>query len=340
MPKISQDWIHKGSTSDKSKDKEKNVKAADVFIRPQVGESVRGRIVGGHASFVAHWPRIDNGEKDENGDIVWKNSTFPDAEERYHKPTRICCDDTPAKKRFEDIEGYLKNTKCPWCKLKFQGYHGSVRHAFNIIVRPENACKVLEVPPTAMGALSKICEKCSNLMPQGNPGNINGKVFEFVFARPQKTQWTVERYPNLELDDPNIENYLVGLTEADKKALAFINPEAETEEDLLKEHDLDRWYKKDYLSAEWQRKLMDQLGLKPGEYLELSPYDIAQGNDNVVEKFESEVETMEKNDENVADAIQAEDEWGSLDSAEEASAQETTPENESATQEDEDSPLW
>jgi len=339
MPKMSQDWTNyqkRSGVGDRSKAKNNNMKTEDVFLRLKEGDTIRGRLIGYPIDFIAHWPRIDEGERDGNNNIAWKNSPFPDEKERNFKPTRICTDDTPARERYQDIDGYLERTKCPWCKLKFQGYHGNLRHAFNIITRPDNACKVLEVPPTVMGELSQICRDAVALMPNG-PGDVSGKVFEFVFSRVQDNKWSIQRYPNLDITDDNISSYLVELTDEDKRALKVINPDANTEEDLLRGHDLERWYRKDYLSAKWQTKLASKLGLKPGEYLELSPYEKSHGVGDVVEEFEAEVDEMNEMEdiqevEENNDA-KSEDEWGSLD--EEDSSGEV-----SDSSDEDDSPLW
>ena len=78
MPKISNDWINKGAKGTRSEQKNNNMKTGEVFIRPKVGEEVRGRIIGGNIDFVSHWPRIDEGDRDAQGNIVWKNASFPD----------------------------------------------------------------------------------------------------------------------------------------------------------------------------------------------------------------------------------------------------------------------
>ncbi len=333
MPKISSDWINKKIYQDRNDQHRNNMKTADVFIRPDVGDTIRGRIIGDHISFVSHWPRIDTGEKDGD-DIAWKNEKFPDEKERNFKPTRICTDDTPAKERLADIDAYLAKTKCPWCKMKYQGYQGQIRYAFNIILHPEGKCKILEIPVTAMFELKKICSECADLMPDG-PGSISEKVFEFVFSRPQKNKWHIERYPNLDIDDPNIASYLVGLTDKDKEALRLINSHATTEEEQLRGHDLERWYRKDYLSGEYQRALASKLGLKDGEYLELSPYELEHGvTKNIVEEFENETddsETPSLSDQESND----DDEWGETkELVEDEDASEDSDDDE------DDSPLW
>jgi len=322
MPKISSDWVNKKTYANRDDQHGSNMKTADVFIRPEVGDEVRGRIIGDYISFVNHWPRVDSGDKEDNGEIKWKEAKFPDEKERNFKPTRICTDDTPARERLADIDAYLEKTKCPWCKLKYQGYTGQIRYAFNILIHAKDGtkCRILEIPPTAMFELKTICSECADLMSENGPGDINGKVFEFVFSRPQKNKWNIQRYPNLDINDSNIKNYLVGLNEKDIEALKLINSNATTEEEQLRGHDLERWYRKDYLSGAYQRALAKRLGLKDGEYLELSPYELEHGvSNNVVEEFEKEVE------EEIVE--EAEDEW------------ETKEEKEEESTED-DSPLW
>lgn len=337
MPKITNDWKnYKNASENRSKAKNNNMKTADVFSRPKAGETVRGRIIGFPIDFIAHWPRVDEGERKDDGSIIWKNEDFVDADERNHKPTRICTDDTPARDRYKDTEGYLKKTKCPWCKMRYQGYMGNLRHAFNIILRPSNSCRILEVPPTVMGELSQICRDAADLMPNG-PGDVAGEVFEFVFSRVNENKWSVQRYPNLDITDANISSYLVGLTDEDRRALKLINPDAETEEDLLRGHDLERWYRKDYLSAELQQKFASQLGLKSGEYLELSPYEQARGVGETSESFENEEDDIPENDisEEEIEKINSnvsDDEWGSVGGGEE-----DVTGNQDA---DDDSPLW
>lgn len=328
MPKISNDWFGAANSGQKSRQKNNNMSTADVFVRPKVGEEVTGRIVGEYASFVQHWPRRDEGEKNEKGEIAWKNVPFPDAEERKFKPTRICCDDTPAKERMRDIEAYVKKTKCGFCRLKFQGYHGNIRHAFNLLIHNGDAkpfCRILELPPTAMSELGKICAKYEKAMPEG-PGTVTGKAFEFTFARPQENKWTVSRWEDPDATDKTIGDYLVYLTDADKAALKVINADAETEEDLLKGHDLNRWYRKDYLSIESQKKLKLY-----GTGLDVSPYEKSQGASETVEDFENESDDAELPEINEP-AEAEEDQWGSLGNGD--------ADEEATSSDEEETPLW
>lgn len=329
MPKLSNDWIRPAEKKEASRRSTSNLKSADVFYRIGSGESVRGRILGEYATFIVHWPRVDEGEKDAKNQIAWKNSVFPDAKERNYKPTRICTDDTPAKIRNADMESYLANTKCPWCKLKYQGYHGTLRHAFNLLIHPDNVCRIFEVPPSAMEELAKICQQYEKFMPEG-PGDISRDVFEFVFSRVQDNKWSVRRYENLEVDAPSIATDLVGITDEDKAALKFINTKAETEEELLRGHDLNYWYAKDYMSGELQMKYF-------GEILELSDYEKSRGvgenlSSNVAEDFENEVD----------EDTHAGEEWGaSPEDAEEDDATQVEEETvEQEGDEDDEDALW
>jgi hypothetical protein len=320
MPKMSNDWAKPEINEGRRNQKRNNMKSEDVFIRPQPNVPIQGRMIGPYMEFIAHWPRLDKGERDEKGKIVWANVAFPDAKDRNYKPTRICTDDTPADVRAKDLDAYLSTTKCPWCRLKFQGYHGSIRYAINIVNRGDNTCRVLELPPTAFAKLWELREKYLKLMPKGL-NDIKGRVFDLTFKiNDLKNQWTVEPVINMEDAEATIADSLLSLTDEDIEILKKINPDAKNEEDYLRGHDLETWYRKDYMSKEWQEKLASKLGLKSGEILELSPYERNQQSKTAaVEGFEDEVddavaETVAEEPEVVEqDSVNTEDEWGSLD---------------------------
>ena len=327
MPKISNSWLVPDVQAERKQQKRSNVDTKDVFLYLKEGESVRGRLVGGYISFVEHWNRVDKG-RDEANKIVWKQTKFPDAEERNHKPTRICTDETPGNERFNDIDKYVKTSSCAWCRLKLQGYHGMTRYAFNLLIHEdeeESKCRILSVPASVMQEVAKICEKYKKFLPinkneEPDPGSVNGEVIEFVFSKPTRNTWKVEKYVNLDVDDgnPGIEHDLVGISESDKKALRVINNDATTDEELLQGHDLERWFRKDYLSVDYQKKLAKHLGLEPGEFVDISPYEQSTGAADTVEDFEDELD--EEDDAaagEVEEVEEVEDEWGSLDDEEE-----------------------
>ncbi len=270
MPKISNDWFN-SSFSGQKREKQNS---AEVFFRPEVGDEFVARIVGDYISFIAHWARQDNGEVDEKGQAVFNNVAFPDAEDRNYKPTRICTDDSPAKIRMKNLDGYLEKTKCPWCKLKYQGYKGTLRYAFNIIMRDDNGkkvCKIIEVPKSFMTILSTEInqiyqdEELRELVPEDGVGSVTQPTFILRIGRPEKNRWSVaidyKKSKGIKLG-----NGICALDEEDIAALKAIHKDEENEEDYLKGHDLSHWFKKDYLSAEWQKEIF-------GKILELSDYD-------------------------------------------------------------------
>ena len=288
MPMISNDWKKLNYQQKKRDEKKKNQASAEVFYRPTVGEKIIGRIVGDYALFIPHWPRKESGV-DENGKPAWKQADFPDAAERNYKPTRVCTDETPARERAKDMDKYLSKTKCPWCRLKYQGYDGKIRYAFNFIMHPQNICRIIELPPKAMGIIGSIYNDpdLEDIIPEHGIGSLTEKTFELEIHRQTSNEWDIDIHFNKKLP---LQESMVGLTEEDLEALRKINPDAENEEDLLRGHDLSRWYAKDYMAGDMQKKMWRELGIPQGQVLEISEYEKTHAKQDVVEEFEEELE--------------------------------------------------
>ncbi len=308
MPMISNDWKKLNYQQKKKDEKKKNQSTAEVFYRPEAGEKIVGRIVGDWALFIPHWARKESSELDDKGNAKWVKVDFPDAVERNYKPTRICTDDTPARERVKDMDKYLSETKCPWCRLKYQGYDGKIRYAFNFIIHPQNICRIIELPPKAMGMIGAIYNdpELEDIIPKDGMGSLTEKTFELEIHRETVNDWNINIHFNKRLP---LQESMVGFTEEDFEALRKINPDAENEEDLLRGHDLIRWYAKDYMSGEMQRKMWRELGIPQGQILELSEYEKTHAKQYVVEEFEEELEELEDVIEDVVE--EEEEEFGS-----------------------------
>ncbi len=256
-------------SNSRSDDRYSGREPSEYWLRmPQIGKSITVRFLGVPKKYYCHF---NNMYDQEQGKTAKKN--FPDHDAQGRGNFRRRCTDPKTRE-----ERSKQGTDCAWCRLKYQR---SDRYLASVIDREGGEMMILDLPKTAFKQIATWWAKPGRkkIMP-GGPGDMENAAPDFIITRDDQTTYSI--VPEMIEDDEGGEKpVLKALSAEDLTAIKAWNPKAQTPEEQLTLHDVDRYTSGHYMTHSMQTELF-------GEILQQNPYE-KKGDDSAPkEEFEKE----------------------------------------------------
>ena len=201
----------------------------ELFLRPQAPKGTGEkntyvvRFLENPHPYLVHWNRKTINDKPAKVD-------FFDGSDEYRKINRNCFGSMDAD--GEQV-GY---DKCPWCKA---GYHKQLRYMVNVIDytdRKNPRIRILDAPRSVMEEVANWVEAVYET--EGDyidPSAWDADVPQFVISVEKTSSSGGVKY------SVSASSKSRPMTESELELVRDLNPDATTDDDALKLHEIDRW---------------------------------------------------------------------------------------------------